>query len=251
MRSVLFFAAGALGLAIACSQPANTDLFEPPKSSGPTVTGTGGDPSTGSTTGSTTSESGATTSSSSAATGGAGGSESGAGGASVTGGAGGVGGEPTTTGAGGSDPGTGGSAGSDDAGGGGSGGGGTADAGGGSERRIRCGKTTCSALDQFCCLRDGHEPRCEPIVGGNCAAGGDRVYCDDRGDCAFSSQICCAADLPSTNSLADCRLPGACNGAKAQRLCDPSDPSSCAGFGMTGVCKADGQSTIDGYAYCH
>jgi hypothetical protein len=247
MRNVLFFAAGVAWLALGCSQSANTDLFEPPKPAG--VTGAGGDPSTSSTTGSTTSGSGVTTSASSAATGGAGGSESGSGGAPVTGGAGGAGGEPTTTGAGGSDPGTGGSAGGDDAGGGGSSGGGSADAGGGAERSIRCGKTTCQALDQFCCLRDGHEPRCEPLVGGNCAAGGDRVYCDDRGDCAFSSQICCAADLASTNSLADCRLPGACNGPKAQRLCDPRDPSSCAG--MNGVCKADGQSTIDGYAYCH
>jgi hypothetical protein len=106
------------------------------------------------------------------------------------------------------------------------------------------------ALQQFCCLRDGRTPVCQPLVGADCPTSGDRVYCDDRSDC-LANQICCAADLASTSSLADCRVPGACNGTKAQQLCDPQTPSSCTGFGMNGVCRADQASTIDGYAYCH
>jgi hypothetical protein len=119
--------------------------------------------------------------------------------------------------------------------------------GGDSMRRIRCGSATCIALQQFCCLRDGRTPVCQPIAGGDCPTNGDRVYCDDRSDCV-ANQVCCAADLASTSSLADCRLPGACNGVKAQQLCDPQVASSCMG---NRVCSADQESTIDGYAYCH
>jgi len=113
--------------------------------------------------------------------------------------------------------------------------------------RIRCGTTTCTAVQQFCCVR-GTRATCEPAVGGNCPTNGDRLYCDDRTDC-LANQICCAADLPSTSSLADCRLAAVCNGPKAQHLCDPQLPLSCAG--MNGVCRADQDSTIDGYPYCH
>jgi len=247
MRIVPCFVAGVAWVGASCGHPPNNDFFAPTTTDprGSTTSGAG-DPSTGSTT------SGSDSATSSGATGGGAGTDpSGAVGASATVGAGGAGGDPTT-GPGGSDPGMGGSAGGDEGGvAGGPPDAGSADAGGsGSVRRIRCGDVMCSALDQFCCLRDGRIPRCEPLVGGDCPTSGDRLYCDDRSDC-LANQICCAADLPSTNSLADCRLPGTCNGTKAQRLCDPQDASSCAGFGMNGACTADGQSTIDGYAYCH
>jgi len=120
----------------------------------------------------------------------------------------------------------------------------------GAPRHIGCGTTTCAAPDQFCCLQDGRMPRCEPTVGGVCVVNADRVYCDDRNDCSLQNQICCAMDLPSTSSLADCRMANACNGPKAQHLCDPQNPMSCIGSG-NGACRADGQSTIPGYAYCH
>jgi hypothetical protein len=88
-------------------------------------------------------------------------------------------------------------------------------------------------------------------VGGTCPVAGDRLYCDDRTDCGASDLICCAADLPSGSSLADCRTLATCNGPKAQVLCDTQDPTSCTASGVGGTCSTMGSSTIDGYTHCN
>jgi hypothetical protein len=266
MRKALGSLAISACFGVSCGHPPNDNFFLPT-----TGGGSGGGSSAASSASATTgsSMSGSTSAATGRMT-----TSSGAGGAPTTGGAGGAGGDPSTAGSGGSDSGAGGTtAGGGGAGAGGAGAGGTAaggtsvdDAGGvggrpdagaidagagnGSTRRIRCGSTTCAALAQFCCLPVGLAARCEPVVGGDCPANGDRLYCDDRTDCAVSNQVCCAADLPSTSAQAECRLANACNGAKAQRLCDPLDGASC-DMGPPTKCRADDRSTIDGYTYCH
>jgi hypothetical protein len=117
-------------------------------------------------------------------------------------------------------------------------------------RRIRCGNLTCSAPDQYCCIPDGSLPRCVSTVGGTCAANGDKIHCDDRTDCPDPNQICCAADIANGSSVADCSTLAACNGPKAQILCDPQDVASCTGSATNGRCSAMGSSTIGGYPHC-
>jgi hypothetical protein len=115
---------------------------------------------------------------------------------------------------------------------------------------IPCGNVTCFAPEQFCCIPNAGNPRCAATVGGNCAANGDKLYCDDRTDCASTAQICCATDVANGSSVAECRLLSACTGPAAQVLCDPRDTTSCVGSGTTGRCGTNGQVTIDGYAFC-
>jgi hypothetical protein len=132
-----------------------------------------------------------------------------------------------------------------------------ADAGrdGGPMHPIRCGNDFCSAPAQFCCIPEGNAaPRCV-VTGGQCPDTADRVSCDDRTDCPDAAQICCAADIPNGSSVASCRLPVNCTNqgqGNQQQLCDPLQPMTClGGIGMFNPCRADNNSVIPDYPYCH
>jgi hypothetical protein len=125
----------------------------------------------------------------------------------------------------------------------------------GAMRTIHCGTTTCTAPGQFCCIDDGAAPRCVATGAGVCPNRAERVRCDDRSDCSVSQQICCASDPPGNGTngtpFAVCELPANCAGPGVmQRLCDPSVAATCVGSGG-GACRADNQSVIAGYPYCH
>jgi hypothetical protein len=163
------------------------------------------------------------------------GGASGAGGGKAGGNLGGRGGAPTD---GGADSGM--------AGGGGA----TTDAG--IPHPIKCGTGFCAAGQQFCCIPSGNEPpRCVSTGNaGACPDGSDRAYCDDRTDCA-QNEVCCAGDV-NGDGMAMCSTVTQCNGIgrMTQQLCDPLLPMQCLSV-MMNACRADGNSIIMGYAYCH
>src|SRR5947209_7119785 len=66
---------------------------------------------------------------------------------------------------------------------------------GGTVHRVHCGNVSCFAPDQLCCIPDNGTAHCEAVLGGSCAANGDRVNCDDRTDCTGPGSICCAEDI--------------------------------------------------------
>jgi hypothetical protein len=134
----------------------------------------------------------------------------------------------------------------------GTGGGSTVDAG--TPHLIHCGNTACTAEKEFCCIADGQVPRCVAL-GGVCADGADRLYCDDRSDCSGVNQVCCAADnLSGGASTAACLTVTQCANPqrKTQQLCDPQQPLQCVNVaGMLNPCRLDMSATIPGYWYCH
>jgi len=148
-------------------------------------------------------------------------------------------------------------------GGGGTGGGGAGGGGGivvvvdagrpdsGILHPIQCGNTFCSGGAQFCCVRAAQPAICV-TVGGLCPDSADRVYCDDRSDCA-EPEVCCAFDFSNGLTYATCGTANRCNSNSGPRpgqaLCDPTEQGTCTGFGNS--CRTDNNAIIDGYNYCH
>jgi hypothetical protein len=124
----------------------------------------------------------------------------------------------------------------------------------GTEGTIRCGNTTCEVATQFCCIpATNNLPRCVANSTPNlCAANADTVRCDDPTDCPNANQVCCAqVQIGVGGALSMCRTQAGCNGqGQTEELCEPGDPNVCLGGG-TNSCRADNQSIIAGYAFCH
>jgi hypothetical protein len=91
-------------------------------------------------------------------------------------------------------------------------------------------------------------------MGGMCPDSADHVYCDDRTDCPFAGQVCCASDnLTNGSSTAACASASQCTSSlrNVQQLCDPQEPNTCTGSVGMNPCRLDNNATIAGYAYCH
>jgi hypothetical protein len=117
---------------------------------------------------------------------------------------------------------------------------------------IHCGNTTCAAGQQFCCIPPGETPRCVAVGSTACPDSADRLVCDDRTDCPNFGEVCCAADASNGSSAATCTAPINCTPAmrKGEQLCDPTLPMQCLNMAMN-ACRADNNSTIPTYPYCH